>query len=111
MLYLNPPYDAELGPHHNRRMESVFLAQCYRWVKADGLLIFVIPVAALIPCARLLSSQFDRISVFRLEHPECVRFHQIVLVAKRRKAHAGPVDISEAVMRPCPHAGPTMFYK
>jgi hypothetical protein len=26
--------------------------------------------------------------VFRLEHPECVRFHQIVLFGTRRKAHA-----------------------
>jgi hypothetical protein len=69
-------------------MESVFLEHCYRWVKADGVLIFVIPVAALHPCARLLASQFDHISVFRLEHPECVRFHQIVLFATRRKAHA-----------------------
>ena len=23
LLYLNPPCDTELGPHHNRRMESV----------------------------------------------------------------------------------------
>ena len=27
LLYLNPPYDTELGPHHNRRMELVFLEQ------------------------------------------------------------------------------------
>jgi hypothetical protein len=57
-------------------------------VKADGMLIFVIPVAALNPCARLLASQFDHISVFRLEHPECLHFHQIVLFGTRRKAHA-----------------------
>jgi hypothetical protein len=88
LLYLNPQYDTELGPHHNRRMESVFLEHCYRWVKADGVLIFIIPVTALNPCARLLASQFDHISVFRLEHPECVRFHQIVLFGTRRKAHA-----------------------
>jgi hypothetical protein len=35
-----------------------------------------------------LASQFDHISVFRLEHPECVRVHQIVLFATHRKAHA-----------------------
>ena len=69
LLYLNPPYDTELGPHHNRRMESVFLEHCYRWVKTDGVLIFVIPATALNPCARLLASQFDHISLFQLEHP------------------------------------------
>jgi hypothetical protein len=57
-------------------------------VKAEGALIFVIPVAALNPSARLLASQFDHISVFRLEHPECLRFHQIVFFGTRRKAHA-----------------------
>jgi hypothetical protein len=69
-------------------MESVFLDHCYRWVKPDGVLIFIIPVTVLNPCARLLASQFDPISVFRLEHPECVRFQQIVLFGTRRKAHA-----------------------
>jgi len=82
LLYLNPPYDTELGPHHNRRMELVFLEHCYRWVKTDGVLVFVIPVAALNSCARLLASQFDRVKLFRLEHPECVRFHQT-----RNKSH------------------------
>lgn len=87
LLYLNPPYDTELGPHHNRRMESVFLEHCYRWVRTDGVLVFVIPVSALNSCARLLASQFDRVNVFRLEHPECLRFHQIVLFGTRKKSH------------------------
>jgi tRNA1(Val) A37 N6-methylase TrmN6 len=47
LLYLNPPYDTELGPHSNRRMESVFLEHCYRWLRTDGVLVFVIPVATL----------------------------------------------------------------
>src|SRR5438552_4112815 len=36
LLYLNPPYDTELGPHSNRRMELVFLDHCYRWLRTDG---------------------------------------------------------------------------
>ena len=32
LLYLNPPYDSEFGPHSNKRMELVFLEHCYRWV-------------------------------------------------------------------------------
>src|SRR5208337_5639099 len=31
LLYLNPPYDSEFGPHSNKRMELVFLEHCYRW--------------------------------------------------------------------------------
>ena len=43
LLYLNPPYDTEFGPHSNQRMELVFLDHCYRWLKTDGILVFVIP--------------------------------------------------------------------
>src|SRR5271157_2029136 len=38
LLYLNPPYDSEFGPHSNKRMELVFLEHCYRWVTSEGVL-------------------------------------------------------------------------
>lgn len=88
LLYLNPPYDSELGPHSNQRMELVFLEHCYRWVVSDGVLVFVIPGAALAPCARLLASQFDRMAVWRLGHPESARFNQVAVLGRRKKAHA-----------------------
>lgn len=88
LVVSEPAPDTELDPHHNRRMESVFLEPCYRWVKAEGVLVFVIPAVALNPCARLLAGQFDHISVFRLEHPECLRFHQFVLLGTFREGHA-----------------------
>jgi len=88
LLYLNPPYDTEVGPHNNQRMELVFLEHCYRWVRTEGVLVFVIPVNALNSCARLLASQFNRISLFRLEHADCIRFHQIVVFGSRKKSHA-----------------------
>ncbi len=69
-------------------MELVFLDHCYRWVRTDGVLVFVIPATALNSCSRLLASQFDRLSVFRLGHPDCVRFHQAVVFGTRKKPHA-----------------------
>ena len=62
LLYLNPPYDSEFGPHSNKRMELVFLEHCYRWVTSEGVLVFVVPAPAVGTCARLLASQFDRLS-------------------------------------------------
>jgi predicted RNA methylase len=105
LLYLNPPYDTELGPHSNQRMELVFLDHCYRWLKTDGVLVFVIPAGALGTCARLLASQFDRITVYRLDHPESVRFRQIVVLGKRKKSHlrgdpAGTSELNRAAYRP-----------
>ena len=87
LLYLNPPYDSEFGPHSNKRMELVFLEHCFRWVISDGVLVFVVPAPAVGTCARLLAAQFDRISVCRLQHPESVRFNQVVMFGKRKKAH------------------------
>ena len=87
LLYLNPPYDSEFGPHSNKRMELVFQEHCYRWVISEGVLVFVVPAPAVGTCARLLAAQFDRISVFRLQHPESVRFNQVVLFGRRKKAH------------------------
>ena len=87
LLYLNPPYDVEVGSHSNQRLELVFLDHCYGWLKTAGVLIFVIPNHALSPCARRLASQFERISVFRLTHPESVRFRQLAVVAIRKKEH------------------------
>jgi hypothetical protein len=87
LLYLNPPYDTEVGPHSNKRMELMFLEHCYRWVASEGVLVFVVPAPAVGTCARLLASQFDRLSVFRLEHRESVRFNQVVVFGRRKKSH------------------------
>jgi hypothetical protein len=87
LLYLNPPYDTEFGPHSNKRMELVFLEHTYRWVTSEGVLVFVVPAPAIGTCARLLASQFDRLCVFRLEHPESIRFNQVVVFGRRKKAH------------------------
>ena len=60
LLYLNPPYDLEIGQYGNRRMEFVFLEHTYRWLKPGGVLVFVIPEDRLIACTDLLASHFRR---------------------------------------------------
>ena len=87
LLYLNPPYDVEMGRHSNQRLELVFLDHCYGWLKTAGLLIFIIPEMALSHCAKRLASQFERISVFRLGHPESVRFRQLAVIGTRKAEH------------------------
>ena len=76
-----------MGNHSNQRLELLFLDHCYAWLKTAGVLIFVIPDNALSHCAKRLASQFERISVFRLAHPESVRFRQLAVVAIRKKEH------------------------
>ena len=88
LLYLNPPYDWESGENNNQRLELVFLEHTYRWLKAGGVLLFVVPQLRLAKCARLLSEHFTDLRVFRLTEPACLQYKQIVVLANRRKRHA-----------------------
>ena len=94
LLYLNPPYDWEAGISNNQRLESVFLAHSYRWLKPGGVLVFVIPQLRLAKCARLLAEQFTDLRVFRLTEPESLQYKQIVALASRRKPRARLSDAS-----------------
>ena len=95
LLYLNPPYDWECGESNNQRLEAVFLEHTYRWLKAGGVLIFVIPQLRLAKCARLLSEHFTELRVFRLTETACLEYKQIVVLGTRRKRHA---KVSDAVL-------------
>ena len=95
LLYLNPPYDWESGESNNQRLELVFLEHAYRWLKAAGVLLFVIPQRGLAKCARLLSEHFTDLRVFRLTEPDCLQYKQIVVFGTRRKRHA---KITDAVL-------------
>jgi hypothetical protein len=95
LLYLNPPYDWESGDSNNQRLEFVFLEHTYRWLKAGGVLIFVIPQPRLTKCARLLSEHFTDLRVFRLTEPACLEYKQIAVLATRRKRHS---KVSDAVL-------------
>jgi Uncharacterised methyltransferase family (DUF6094) len=87
LLYLNPPYDLEVGQTNNQRLELVFLEHTYRWLKPGGVLVFVIPQPQLKPCARILSEHFGDLAVYRLTEPESVRYKQVVVLGRRRKRH------------------------
>jgi len=95
LLYLNPPYDWECGESNNQRLELVFLEHSYRWLKAGGVLIFVIAQQRLAKCARLLSEHFMDLRVFRLTEPVCREYKQIAVLGTRRKRHS---KVSDAVL-------------
>ena len=63
VLYLNPPYDLEIGATNNQRLEQVFLEHTYRWLKPSGVLVFIIPQPQLRACARILGEHFADLSV------------------------------------------------
>ncbi|MFC5862062.1 DUF6094 domain-containing protein [Acidicapsa dinghuensis] len=88
LLYLNPPYDSEIGTFENKRMEYLFLKHTYRWLALSGVLVFVVQQGQLEQCIPLLSAHFGWFCVLRLTEPESVRFNQVVLMAVRRRIAA-----------------------
>lgn len=91
-LYLNPPYDLEVGPSDNQRLELVFLEHTYRWLKPGGVLALVIPQPQLKSCARILSEHFRDVAVYRLTESASARYKQVAVFAVRRKKHQCPGD-------------------
>jgi hypothetical protein len=84
LAFLNPPYDWIGGQTRSERTERVFLAHTYRWLKAGGILILVVPAVHVRECAEILASQFKATRIFRLTDPESVRYRQVVVLAARR---------------------------
>lgn len=92
LLYLNPPYDSEIGSIANRRMEAVFLEHTYRWLVMEGVLAFVIPFERLHDCAGILSSHFAALNVFRMTDPDSVQYRQIAVLGVRREVRGIAVE-------------------
>jgi hypothetical protein len=92
LLYLNPPYDSEIGTIGNRRMEAVFLEHTYRWLRMEGVLILVIPFERLHDCTGMLSSHFTSLNVFRMTDPDSVQYRQIAVFGVRREVRGSAVE-------------------
>jgi len=84
LLYLNPPYDFEVGEGKNQRMESVFLEQFYRWLKPGGVLVMVIPFDRVYDCRKVLTPHFRDKTIYRLRSQSSVVYKQVVVFGVRR---------------------------
>ena len=92
LLYLNLPYDSEIGSIGNRRMEAVFLEHTYRWLRMEGILILIIPFERLHDCTGILSSHFTNLKVFRMTNPDSVQYRQIAVFGVRHEVRGSAVE-------------------
>src|SRR5579859_5899740 len=92
LLYLNPPYDSEIGSIGNRRMEAVFLEHTHRWLRMEGVLILVIQFERLHDCVGILSSHFAKLDVFRMTDPDSVQYRQIAVIGLRRDVRGAAIE-------------------
>ena len=99
LLYLNPPYDSEIGSVANNRMERLFLDHTYRWLVPEGVLVLIIPFERLYDCAGVLASHFGRLSVLRMTDEESVRFRQIAVLGVRRNIRGTALEDNKRMLQ------------
>ena len=99
LLYLNPPYDSEIGSMANQRMEYLFLEHTYRWLVLGGVLLLVIPFDRLAACEELLAANFTDLRVFRLDDPESVRFKQVAVAGARKQVRGSMLEMNRTVLQ------------
>jgi hypothetical protein len=91
-LYLNPPYDSEIGSADNKRMEYLFLEHTFRWLVEGGVLLMVVPQERLDSAIPLLAGNFTGLRIFRLTDPEAERFDQVALFGVRKRIRGEHYD-------------------
>jgi hypothetical protein len=84
LVYLNPPYDFEIGEGKNQRMERLFLEHVARWLRPGGVLVMVIPYNRVYDCRTVLTVQFKDKGIYRLTEVKSVAYKQVVVFGVRR---------------------------
>ena len=93
-LFLNPPYGWNLGDKEaggkRVRLEHQFLQHYFPALRADGLLIYIVPKASFNDsCQKWLLARFEDMGVWLAATD---RFDQIVIIARKRKAASAQLD-------------------
>jgi tRNA1(Val) A37 N6-methylase TrmN6 len=97
-LYLNPPYDSEIGSANSKRMEYLFLEHTFRWLVEGGVLLMVVPQERLDSAIPLLAGNFTDLRIFRLTDPEAERFDQVALFGVRKRMRGEHYDRNHAFL-------------
>jgi Uncharacterised methyltransferase family (DUF6094) len=97
-LYLNPPYDAEIGSQGNKRMEYLFLEHTFRWLVEGGVLLMAVPQEHLDTAIPLLAGNFTDLQIYRLIDPEAERFAQVALLGVRKRMRGEQYERNRALL-------------
>lgn len=99
LLYLNPPYDFEIGPLANKRMERLFLGHTYAWLVPKGVLVMVIPRKAIREALDTLATRFCDIRIYRMEGEESRKYDQFAVFGVRHDNNGKDADAIRASIR------------
>lgn len=82
----NPPYMTDRMDGDSERTERQFLEKVGYYLKKDGILVWVIPYSVYTEESyfRYFNSRYELLHCFRFREREYDKYHQLVLVAKKR---------------------------
>ncbi|HXU46617.1 MAG TPA: DUF6094 domain-containing protein, partial [Thermoanaerobaculia bacterium] len=97
VLYLNPPYDQDRA---FGRLEARFLERFTRHLHAgSGMLLYLVPVAALAASAEILGREYLDLRAWRLPEPDYRDFSQVLVVGRRAPRPLARAPFAAAVRR------------
>ena len=99
LMFLNPPYlTVKTSSGSNMRDEKVFLIDSICHLMIGGVLVYVIPYYRLTPdIARILSDNFEDLSVYKFKEDEFRKYKQIAVMGYRVKKRNGSAMVSDLV--------------
>ena len=81
ILYLNPPYDYDAD---DKRTEHAFLLRATRYLRTNGILIFIVPRRELSTSARFLSTYYQGLKCLYFPEGERDAYDQVVVFGIKR---------------------------
>jgi hypothetical protein len=99
LIYVNPPYDFEIGPLANKRMERLFLGHTYSWLKPKGILVMVIPGNAVVDVADTLGARFRDVRVYRMEGEASRQYDQYAVFGIRHNNSGRDAETISAAIK------------
>lgn len=79
-MLLNPPYAQDLGDDEGKRFEHTFLTESNKYIKTDGVLVYLIPQKRLIKkTAKFLANWYTQFHAYRFPGKSYDAFQQIVV--------------------------------
>jgi len=101
ILYLNPPYDDTvadsnfLGNSTTERKEKVFLRDTIKYLKPDGVLVYLIPQSRLRQdIAKIIAYRFKDVRVYRFPGELFEDFGQLVLFGVRKEKNSHDEELT-----------------
>lgn len=88
--FANPPYLTDKDEDGNSRLEKQFLERIINYLKASGLLVWIVPHKQFFEVGhlRMWMKHFDTLAIYKFREDEYKKFSQIVVVGKK-VAHPG----------------------